>query len=263
MVGFIGGLIGTALGAVGQSRAADASADATRDAARMNNRTQRRVHRRTRKDLKPYRRQGKNALRGLRNFDFDADYNANVADLERLENFGRDEFETSPGYEFRLQQGMDAIDRGAAARGMTFSGNTLQAYSDYNQGMASQEFGNAYNRLLGRTQIGMANRAERTNRELGNLNNLAGTGMSAAGMMSGSGQNMANAMSANNNMAAQAAGNAAVAQSNALSGAINNGLGLFAGAQMGAFGPNPGLGIQPQPNALIAQGYTNNGGVWQ
>lgn len=51
-------------------------------------------------------------------------------------------FEASPGYEFRLQEGLDAVEASAAQRFGLTSGATAKAMNDYAQGMASQEFNN-------------------------------------------------------------------------------------------------------------------------
>jgi hypothetical protein len=51
-------------------------------------------------------------------------------------------FEQDPGYQFRQQQGEQAINRQAAAQGGRGGGATMKALADYNQGLASQEFGN-------------------------------------------------------------------------------------------------------------------------
>ena len=59
------------------------------------------------------------------------------------------DFETDPGYQFRLDQGMKALEGSAAARGGLFSSNTGDRIQDYAQGLASQEYGNAYNRSRG------------------------------------------------------------------------------------------------------------------
>ncbi len=61
-----------------------------------------------------------------------------------------------PGYGFRLSEGMKALERGAAARGGLLSGNMLRGAQRYGQDLASQEFGQAYNRLAGLAQIGPA-----------------------------------------------------------------------------------------------------------
>lgn len=51
-------------------------------------------------------------------------------------------FEQDPGYRFRQQQGEQAINRSAAARGGRMGGATMKALSEFNQGLASQEYGN-------------------------------------------------------------------------------------------------------------------------
>lgn len=72
-------------------------------------------------------------------------------------------------YRFRLNEGQQAIERSAAAKGMLRSGNTLAALANYGQGAASQEYGNEVSRLgaltgqqnqysLGR--MGMANQEQ-------------------------------------------------------------------------------------------------------
>lgn len=55
--------------------------------------------------------------------------------------------ESDPSYQFRLEQGNQAINRSAAAKGMLGSGNVLAELAKYGQGMASQEYGNQFNRL--------------------------------------------------------------------------------------------------------------------
>lgn len=53
-----------------------------------------------------------------------------------------------PGYQFRMDQGNQALQRSAAAQGNLLSGGTLKALDRYNQDYASGEFGNVYNRAL-------------------------------------------------------------------------------------------------------------------
>lgn len=67
-------------------------------------------------------------------------------------------FEQDPGYQFRLQQGEQAINRSAAARGGRLGGDTLKALNDYAQGQASQEYGNFAARQ--QAQAGLANAAD-------------------------------------------------------------------------------------------------------
>jgi hypothetical protein len=51
-----------------------------------------------------------------------------------------------PSYQFRLQQGQEALERSGAARGVTNTGGTLRDILDYGQQAASQEYGNVYGR---------------------------------------------------------------------------------------------------------------------
>ena len=51
-----------------------------------------------------------------------------------------------PSYQFRLNQGLDALERSAAAKGMLRTGNTLQDLMEHAQNFASQEYGNMFNR---------------------------------------------------------------------------------------------------------------------
>lgn len=121
------------------------------------------------------------------------------------------EFYKSPGYEFRLQEGVNALDRSAAARGKLNSGQQGKALMEYGQGIASAEFGNYANRLAA----------------------LAGTGQTAVaqggqfGMASAA--NQGNAMM--NAGAARASGYAGMA--NAVNRGVENVMGLYG---MGAFG---------------------------
>ena len=71
-----------------------------------------------------------------------------------------------PAYQFRFGEGMKALDRQAAARGGLISGGALKAAQRYGQDYASQEFGNAYNRLAGLAGIGQT--------ATGNMGNAAG-----------------------------------------------------------------------------------------
>lgn len=53
-----------------------------------------------------------------------------------------------PGYQFRLEQGLGAIQNSAAAKGILNSGGTLKDLQNYGQNLASQEYGNVFNRNM-------------------------------------------------------------------------------------------------------------------
>lgn len=86
----------------------------------------------------------------------------------------------TPGYQFALQQGQEAIQNSAAARGNLLSSTALKGLDQYSQGLASQTYGDVYQRALGEFQqrynIFNTNQANQFNR----LSSLAGAGQQAA-----------------------------------------------------------------------------------
>jgi hypothetical protein len=54
---------------------------------------------------------------------------------------------SDPSYQWRFNQGMEGVNRGAAASGLLRSGNRLAALEDYGQGQASTEYANQFSRL--------------------------------------------------------------------------------------------------------------------
>lgn len=61
-----------------------------------------------------------------------------------------------PSYQFRLSEGLKAMQRTAAARGGLLSGGALKEAQRYGQGLASTEYGNAFNRLASLAGVGQA-----------------------------------------------------------------------------------------------------------
>jgi hypothetical protein len=91
------------------------------------------------------------------------------------------EIQMDPGYEFRRQQGEQALQRSISAGlgGASRGGGALKAMADYSQGLASQEYGNAYNRF-------MANRAQ----TMQALQGMGAQGQGAANVMTGAAGNL-------------------------------------------------------------------------
>lgn len=108
-------------------------------------------------------------------------------------------------YKFRVNQGVKAIDAGAAARGGLYSGKTLQDLQTFGQGQADQFENNYFSRISAG----------------------AAQGQAAAAQQAQAGQNYSvGAGNAYDNIGnAQAAG--AIGVGNAFQGGINNGLGLY------------------------------------
>lgn len=106
--------------------------------------------------LNPYSDFGRSALSPLsalltgQNYDLDSGEFSKVGADERMANFLQ-----SPGYKFRLGEGLSAIEKSAAARGQSLSGGKYRALSDYAQGSASDEYNNYLNSLFQQAGIGM------------------------------------------------------------------------------------------------------------
>lgn len=75
-------------------------------------------------------------------------------------------FETNPGYQFELDQGIQALDRGASARGSFQSGGAMADVMDYSQGTARKAYGGWLDRLAGTSDTALAG-------QTGALNNRA------------------------------------------------------------------------------------------
>jgi hypothetical protein len=188
----------TVAGAVITSQAAKSAASA--QAAGYNSATaeQQRQYDQTRADYAPYREAGYGALGTINKLNA-GDYSS---------------FTASPDYNFTRTEGQRGIEQSAAARGGAFSGNALRALSDYNQGLASQQYGAYYNRLAG----------------------VAGVGQSATGSTAAAGQNTANQISNNLIGAGDARASGIVGAGNAW----GNAFGTIANA--GLYGWKKGLG---------------------
>jgi hypothetical protein len=207
--------VSAGLNAAGQIYAGDRAADATRDAARSSNALQRYMYDTNRADQAPYRQVGVDALQQLSQlYGPNADFSG---------------FADSPDYQFALQQGTQALDRSAASRGRLYSDAQLQGAQRFGQGLASQQFGNYFNRL----------------------SSLAGIGQSATNQLGAYGQNYANQVGQNYMNAGIAQASAYMNRGNALSGLAGD----FAyGAGRGLFG---GGGVPSNQNVT-----GGSGGLW-
>lgn len=164
----------------------------------------------TRKDLAPYKQAGDTSLSQLMG---QMGSNGYFNQTYKGQDIYRD-----PSYQFRLQQGQDAIQSSAAAQGGLLSGATLKALQNYGQESASQEYGNAYNRF----------NADQTNR-YNRLSNLVGIGQNAAAQVGNAGAQTSQAIANNTMQGANALAAGQVGSANAWSGAANN-LGSMAAA---------------------------------
>lgn len=91
-------------------------------------------------------------------------------------------FQASPGYNFQLGQGVQALDRSAAGSGMFGSGNAAMALNQYGQGLANQDYGNWMSRLGGLGSQGLQAAAGQTGRQgaMAGINEWGAGGRGAA-----------------------------------------------------------------------------------
>ena len=164
------------------SRSADRAASASSSASRRSIAEQRRQFDLTRADFAPYREAGSAALARLQG--------------------GLGHFEESPDYKFRVAEQDKALDRMGSARGELLSGGALKDAARYSGNLASNEYGNWWNRQAG----------------------LAGIGQSATGSTAAAGQATAGNISNSLMQAGAARGNAYLQGGQAVNNAVQGGI---------------------------------------
>ena len=126
-----------------------------------------------------------------------------------------------PGYQFRMQQGVNALTAAGSAAGNLGSGNLGTALTNYGQQAGSQEYGAAYARAMDQFNSQLSAQNTLFNR----LSGVAGTGQTAANQLASYGAQNATQQGQNSMNAANLAGqfntNAAIGQNNMLSSAGN------------------------------------------
>ena len=168
----------------------------------------------------PYRAQGYNALDQIGSmlpgqytqYDATGEPTGRATGSGYLtQQFGPDQFAAGmdPGYAFRLQQGQLANQRASNLAGGLIGGNALKGMQDYTQGMASQEYGNAFNRF--QTQRGNI---------YNTLAGIAGIGQTAQGQANQMAQNNATAQGQLGVGSAAAGAAGQIGQANAYGGAL-------------------------------------------
>lgn len=137
-------------------------------------------------------------------------------------SFDPSQIANNPNYQFVLQQGTDAVQKSAAAKGGLFSGGTLKAIDQYSQGLATNTINDAYSQALNTFQTNHNNTFQ-------GLSALTGIGMNAENAYQGAiGQRLNANVAAGNAYTgagnAQAAGTvgAGNAWQNALAGVTGN-----------------------------------------
>lgn len=272
----MGSVIGGVLGyssSKKQAKAAENAANTQAESTRYASDMQKQMFDEVRADQKPYMQAGASAIGKMAGFNPGAyqgsafNYNGSSNPNYTSQQYDANEFnfEESPSYQFRKQQGMEGIQSSAAAQGGLLSGSTLKALNNYNSNLASQEYDNAFNqhatsenqrfnRYLNQEQLNQGQHQQAfqnwqsqdnnaynrymtdQNNQYNRLKDLVGIGQNAAAGVGNAGMQTAQAV-ANNTMAganAQAAGtigaaNARAAGTQALGGAIGGLIGGIGG----------------------------------
>lgn len=204
----VGGVVASK-GAKAQSKAASSAASSSAQSTADTNAMNWKMYEQTRTDQEPWRLAGEAALKNIQKTpDF---------------SFSSEDFFSDPSYDFRMEQGINALDRSAASRGRLKSGAQDKAVTEYGQKLASTEYVNAYNRAL--TEY---------NTNLAKEQSLAQVGQSATNVVSAAGQNTANITGQNTMAGTNAINSANMAGANAqargmtgIATSINQGIGNY------------------------------------
>jgi hypothetical protein len=261
-----------ALGSVGSaligSNAAGSAASTQANAANQASNTELQMFNTQQQDLAPYQAGGTNALASLQKLlGIGAGGGGATSPLLQMLGIGPNgqatggginpsTFQGSPGYQYGLQQGTQAVTNSAAASG-GLGGNALKALQSTGQGLANQNWQQYLSNVNGGYQ-GL----------VGNLSNLSGLGESAAagagaGALSTGGQIGSNQILAGNNMAAGTMGSA-----NATAGGLNGLLSSFITGNLATGGGGGGLASlfggagSPVPQTSMFGNQTINTGAW-
>jgi hypothetical protein len=173
MGGIVSSVIGGVTGAVGSAEAANSQVSGEKKA--INSLTN--WYNTAQGYQDPYVNAGKNALTTL---------TGQLPDLIKPITMDQATLEQTPGYQFQLNQGLQAVQNSYAAKGLGSSGAALRGAADYASGLASSNYQQQFNNALTNKQF-----------TLGTLMGLTGVGQTAANVSSGNalttGQGIANA----------------------------------------------------------------------
>lgn len=150
-----------------------------------------------------------------------------------------------PGYQFRLSEGLKAIDQQAAARGGLLSGNALKAAGRYGQDYASNEYNNAFNRYW-----------NQRNQILNPMQSLLGQAQTSAANMGGASQNYATGAGNTMMQAGNARASGYMGGANALNSALTGAANQYMNYNMMNAFMNPS---SSNPYAYGSGGYTGAG----
>jgi hypothetical protein len=140
-----------AIGAISSGEGESAGAAAQAQIAREQLEWTKKVYKNAQQDIKPYTQLGEVGAKGYEaNLPYLTsqygmeDYKQSPLYTPMVSNLA--ELQATPGYQFQLQQGLQGIQQGAAAKGGLLSGAAGQAMNNYAQGQAAQGYQSAWER---------------------------------------------------------------------------------------------------------------------
>ncbi|KAF1692652.1 hypothetical protein [Pseudoxanthomonas koreensis] len=169
-----GAVVGGAINLYGQKKA-DAAQQKGIDQATAE---QRRQFDLSRQDQQPWLHAGQNAL----------------TQLQALNSGDFSSFNNSPDYQFARDQGLQGLDRSAAARGGLWSGGADADRMQYASGLATQNYGNYYNRLSSLAGLGQTTASGLGTLGQGYANNMGNLAIDGANARASGYQNQANTL---------------------------------------------------------------------
>lgn len=196
---FVAAIGGAAVIGAGASIAtSNKAAKTAKENAATNNALQADIYNQNKAALAPYQAAGAPATAAINSLlGLDGDPTKSRAALQT--------YYDSTGYDSRLKQGQNSVTAALGNRGLLESGAAQKSLLKYGQDYASNEFG----------------------KYMGYLSNQQGVGLSAASAQAGVGQGYANAVTQNNNNAANTSANAALATGGAINGALGSALSAY------------------------------------
>jgi len=241
-------VVGGGLAYAGSTSAAQTQAGAANQASAL----QYAMFQQEQAQLQPWQKSGRNALAAQNLFmglgGKPGQFNPNAPGVAP---FSPSMLPGDPSYQWRLQQGQNAILNNMANTGGAYSGNTLRGLQDYTQGLASTQY-----------QTALGNYTNWQSDVFNRLNAMSGTGANAAGGIAGLGMGTGQLIGGNIIGAGNALAAGQVGGVNAISGALGSGVnnymlynlmqqmqggGGMSPAAMGAFesnyGYNPTTGL--------------------
>lgn len=173
----IGSVVGSVAAGVNQTNATKAEKSYIQDQGANATAAEQNQMKTTTQNFQPYTTLGASGANQL---------NSQLGNLTQPINIDQATLESTPGYQFELNQGLKSTQNSAASRGLGVSGASQKAAADFTQGLASNNYQQQFNNALANNQ-----------NIYNHLLNTTSLGTGATGQLAALGQNNANALAQN------------------------------------------------------------------